>query len=78
MGCAVGYRSKSSIYNAVQAGVFTKPIAIGEKATGWPDSEVSAIVAARIAGQTSEQIQALVAMLHAARTERFQAQISAL
>lgn len=75
---AVGYRSKSSIYNAVQAGFFTKPVAIGEKATGWPDSEVSAIVAARIAGQTPAQIKALVTMLHTARVDRFKAQICPL
>jgi prophage regulatory protein len=45
-----GHRSHASIYNAIRAGLFTKPVPIGERAVGWPDSEVQAINAARIAG----------------------------
>jgi len=37
------------------------------RATGTPDNEVDALIAARIAGKTDEEIRALVAKLEAAR-----------
>lgn len=64
-----GHRSQASIYNAIREGLFTRPVAIGERSVGWPDYEVKAINAARIAGQSNEQIKALVNRLHAKRTE---------
>ncbi|MEZ5629359.1 MAG: DUF3987 domain-containing protein [Burkholderiaceae bacterium] len=45
-----GHRSHASIYNAVNTGLFTKPVPIGRRAVGWPSDEVEAINAARIAG----------------------------
>ena len=66
-----GDRSNTSIYNAIRAGLFTKPVAIGQRAKAWPDYEVKAIVRARIAGQTEEQIRELVNRLHAKRTENY-------
>ena len=68
-----GYRSKTSVYNAVQAGLLTKPVAIGMRSVGWPDYEVEAVTAARVAGQSDEAIRALVNKLHAQRAERFEA-----
>jgi len=65
----IGHRSDASIYNAIREGLFTHGIAIGQRAKGWPDYEVEAIIAARIAGQSNEQIRALVKVLHAKRTE---------
>ncbi len=67
-----GYRSKTSVYNAVQAGLLTKPVAIGMRSVGWPDYEVEAVTAARVAGLTDDAIRALVNKLHAQRVERFQ------
>ena len=64
-----GHRSHASIYTAIKAGLFTKPVAIGQRSVGWPDSEVKAINAARIAGQGEVEIKELVARLHAKRTE---------
>lgn len=66
-----GDRSNTSIYNAIRDGLFTKPVPIGARAKAWPDYEVKAIVRARIAGQTEEQIRALVNRLHAKRTENY-------
>ena len=63
-----GHRSHASIYSAIKAGLFTKPVPIGERSVGWPDYEVFAINKARIAGQTDEQIRALVNRLHEKRT----------
>jgi prophage regulatory protein len=64
-----GHRSHASIYNAIKAGLFTKPVPIGQRSVGWPDSEVKAINAARIAGQGEADIKELVKRLHAKRTE---------
>lgn len=68
-----GHRSKTSIYNAVQAGLFTKPVPIGQRTVGWPDFEVEAVNTARIAGQPESAIRELVDKLHTQRVERFKA-----
>ena len=62
-----GHRSHASIYTAIKAGLFTTGVAIGQRAKGWPDHEVAAINNARIAGQSEDQIKALVTRLHAER-----------
>ncbi|NDP61072.1 AlpA family phage regulatory protein [Polaromonas sp.] len=64
-----GHRSHASIYNAIKAGLFTKPVPIGQRSVGWPDYEIKAINAARIAGQPEDAIKALVNRLHAKRTD---------
>lgn len=68
-----GHKSHASIYNAINAGLFTKPVPIGQRAVGWPDDEVRAICAARIAGQSDDQIRELVNRLHVKRAERLAA-----
>lgn len=64
-----GYRSHASIYSAIRAGTFTKPVKLSERSVGWPDDEVKAINAARIAGKTDADIRALVTRLHIKRSE---------
>ena len=64
-----GDRSNTSIYNAIRAGLFTKPVAIGQRSKAWPDYEVKAIVRARIAGQSEDEIRELVKRLHTKRVE---------
>ena len=64
-----GHKSHASVYTGVKAGTFTRPVRIGQRAVGWPSDEVHAINAARIAGQSDEQIKALVIRLHAKRAE---------
>ena len=59
--------SRSSLYNHISQGTFTKQVPIGERSVGWPESEVDAIVSARIAGQSDEAIRQLIAKLEAAR-----------
>lgn len=63
-----GHRSQASIYNAVKAGLFTKQVRIGQRAVGWPQAEVHAINAARIAGLTDAEIRDLVTQLHTLRS----------
>ena len=67
-----GHRSDASIYNAIRDGLFTTGVAIGQRAKGWPDYEVDAIITARIAGQTDDQIRELALRLHAKRSELLQ------
>ena len=64
-----GHRSDASIYNAIRKGLFTNGVAIGQRAKGWPDYEVQAINAARIAGKSDAEIRDLVKRLHAKRAE---------
>lgn len=65
-----GYRSHASIYGLIRVGLWPQPVKIGERSSGWPSDEVLAINAARIAGQSDEQIRELVKQLHAKRAEK--------
>lgn len=66
-----GYRSNASIYNLIREGLWTKPVKIGQRSVGWPDTEVRAICCARIAGKSEADIRQLVMRLHALRAEIF-------
>ncbi len=59
-----GLASHATIYGDIHAGLFTVPVQISERAVGWPDTEVAAIITARIAGKTDDQIRELVTKLH--------------
>lgn len=63
-----GHRSHASIYTAIKAGLFTKPVQIGQRSVGWPAHEVQAINQARIAGRSEDEIRELVNVLHANRS----------
>ena len=65
----MGWRSDASPYNAIRDGLFTTGVAIGQRAKGWPDYEVKAIAAARIAGKSEDEIRALVRALHSQRKQ---------
>jgi len=67
--CEMGHRSHASVYNAINEGLFTKPVKLGQRSVGWPDYEVTAIMAARIAGKSETEIRELVKRLHAKRLE---------
>ena len=60
-------RSRSAHYLDIQQGLFTQPVAIGARAVGWPDHEVDALNAARLAGQGDNEIRALVVRLQSFR-----------
>lgn len=59
--------SRSTIYLRIQQGLWPKPVKLGPRSIGWPASEITAINSARIAGQTDEEIRALVVVLEHAR-----------
>ncbi|MCU7871350.1 MAG: AlpA family phage regulatory protein [Candidatus Thiodiazotropha sp. (ex Lucinoma borealis)] len=60
-------RSRSAHYLDIQEGLFTLPVLLGARSVGWPDYEVEAINAARIAGKSDDEIRNLVIKLEAAR-----------
>ncbi len=60
-------RSRSAHYLDIQNGLFTKPVAIGARAIGWPDDEVTTLNMARIAGKSEGEIRELVAQLQVSR-----------
>ena len=64
-----GYRSNASIYNLIRAGLWKKPVPIGQRSVGWPDDEIRALCAARIAGKAENEIRELVQRLYTKRAE---------
>jgi len=60
-------RSRSTHYEDIKEGLFTRPVAIGARAVGWPQHEVEALNAARIAGKNADEIRSLVILLQADR-----------
>lgn len=59
--------SRSSIYLRISEGLFPRSLALGRRMVGWPESEIAAINAARIRGESEEEIRSLVAKLESAR-----------
>ena len=59
--------SRSSVYLRVAQGLLPKPISLGSRAVGWPENEIDAINAARIAGRTNVEINHLVVILERQR-----------
>jgi prophage regulatory protein len=70
--------SRSTIYSSVAEGTFPAPIRLGKRAVAWPEGEVDAMVAARVAGASAEQIKALVKGLTQRRGQALNATIAAL
>lgn len=65
--------SRTTLYSKMSKGLFIKPVTLGRNRNGeacqvgWPANEVQAILNARIAGKSDEEVKALVAKLEAAR-----------
>jgi prophage regulatory protein len=59
--------ARSTIYLRIAEGLFPPAIPIGPRSVAWPESEIAAINAARIRGQSDDDIRTLVAALVAAR-----------
>jgi len=59
--------ARSTVYLRIKQGLLTKPILLGPRCVGWPQAEIEAINAARIAEQSEDDVRALVAKLQANR-----------
>lgn len=55
--------SRSTIYLRIAQGLWPKPINLGGRTVGWPENEVDAVNAARIAGKTDDEIRQLILKL---------------
>ena len=62
--CELTGRKRSSQYNDIKNGLMTAPVRAGANTKAWPAHEVQAIIRARIAGKTDDELRALVARLH--------------
>lgn len=60
---------RSTIYLRISQGLWPKPVRLGARAVGWPETECEALNVARIAGKTDEEIRALVSRLVADRAK---------
>jgi prophage regulatory protein len=65
---AISGCSRSYIYQLINEGLWPKSVRLGARAVGWPERDVSAVCAARIAGQSNEEIRRLIEQLHQNRT----------
>ncbi len=59
--------ARSTVYLRIKQGLLTKPISLGPRCVGWPQAEIEAINAARIAEKSEDELRALVAELQAKR-----------
>ncbi len=59
--------ARSTVYLRIKQGLLTKPISLGPRCVGWPQAEIEAINAARIAEKSEDEVRALVAELQANR-----------
>jgi prophage regulatory protein len=55
--------SRSNAYRDIADGLWTQPIKLGPRYSAWPTHEVEALIAARIAGASHDEIRALVRSL---------------
>jgi prophage regulatory protein len=59
--------SRTTIYARITANLFPRPIQLGVRSVGWLESEVEAMIAARVRGASDDDVRTLVATLEAAR-----------
>ncbi|WP_138923770.1 helix-turn-helix transcriptional regulator [Sulfitobacter sp. BSw21498] len=65
--CAVTGMARPTLYEAMQRGIFPRPIKLGEKSSAWGAAEVNMWCAYRLAGKTENQLKDLVVQLTEAR-----------
>lgn len=56
-------KSNTTHYNDINGGLMSPPVSIGKNSVTWPEHEISAINAARVAGKSDNEIKALVTEL---------------
>jgi prophage regulatory protein len=59
--------SSSTLRNLIADGLFPRAIQLGPRSVGFVEDEVQAVVSARIAGKSTDEIRTLVEKLMAAR-----------
>ena len=59
--------SRSTVYLQIRQGLMPPPVKLGERCSAWPDYEISAINAARVAQKSNDEIRELIAQLQRQR-----------
>lgn len=59
--------SRSTTYLHITSGLWPKPVRLGARAIGFPADECEAVIAARIAGKSDDQIREIVSKAETAR-----------
>jgi prophage regulatory protein len=62
-------KSRTSHYSDIKNGLMTEPVRLGENSVAWPEHEILAINAARIAGKSNSEIRELVSQLMTQRKD---------
>jgi len=60
---------KSMHYDLIKKGLMPSAIRIGDRARAWISSEIDAVVAARIAGKSDDEIREMIKALMAKRQQ---------
>ena len=58
---------RTTLYKQIEEGLMPPPVKLSENTIAFPESEINAIISARIAGKTPDEIRQLVAQLVADR-----------
>lgn len=62
-------KGRTSFYEDIKDGRWTRPVSIGARSVGWPEHEVDAIVGALISEAGDDAVRHLVTGFHDARAE---------
>ena len=54
---------KTQLYAEIRAGLFPPPVRLGSRYAAWLESEVDAVLKARVAGATRKQLRGIVRRL---------------
>ena len=61
--------SETSLHRQVKSGTFPPSFSLGCRAVGWYEHELNAVIKARAAGKSEDEIKSLVTELVAARKQ---------
>ena len=64
---ATGFK-QTHLYEQTCSGLFPRAVKIGARAVAWPAHEVEAVIAARIAGMSDDDLRTLITELELQRT----------
>lgn len=62
--------SRTGHYAHIKVGLMTPPVKLSAHSVAWPEHEIKAINAARVAGKSDDEIRELVSRLVAERTQQ--------
>lgn len=61
--------ARATFFSRIKQQLWTPPVPLGPNSSGWPAHEVDALIAARLAGKSDDEIRAIVSNLVTKRGE---------